>query len=92
MHFTQEEAGSIRELLDRVIYSRTKKEAKPLVDQLNFKAARLAGGDIDPYLVGKLREAINHAYEAAGRVSHKEDQRMFCDQSWHVFMRVLDEN
>lgn len=90
MTISKEEAKSLRDLLDRVIYAPTKKDAKPLVDQLKFRASRLSA-DMDPYFVGKLREAINHAYEASGRVSHKDRQEMFCDQSWHVFERVLDD-
>lgn len=91
MSFTKEDAKETRDLLDRVIYARTKKDAKPLVDRLKFRAAHL-GPNIDPYLVGKLHEAINHAYEAAGQVPHKDRQEMFCAQSWHVFMRVFDED
>ena len=74
----------LRELVDAVMYSPTKKDAKDLVRRLEFMASQLSR-DLDGYLSGKLDEAVSYAKEASGQVRNKEHWISNVERSWYVF-------
>ena len=80
----ESELNKLKDQIDNLVYAGTKKDAKPLHNRLTFKASNLAG-EIDPYYLGKLREAINFAMEASGRVRDKEHWRSCMEKSWYTF-------
>jgi hypothetical protein len=81
------EEGKIRELrqlVDEVIYSPTKKDAQLPAKRLEFMASNLKG-DIDSYLSGKLREVVSYAKEASGQAINKDHWISQVERSWYVF-------
>ena len=81
----------LRNLIDATIYAATKNDAKIPIRQLEFMASNIKG-KIHPYAFGKLREAINYAMEASGRVENKEHWISNVNTSWYVFENdVVDE-
>jgi hypothetical protein len=75
---------TFRKLIERVVYSRTKSDAKPHVATLDFAVSQ-ARSILDPYFAGKLREAANYAKEASGQVKNKEHWISCMERSWYVF-------
>jgi len=73
----------IRNLVDRVVYSRNKADAKQHVKRLEFEAAH-AKSHLDPYLAGKLSEVVSYAKEASGQVTNKEHWISCMESSWYV--------
>jgi len=82
--------GELKQLIDRAIYASSKKEAQPSIKRLEFIASGIRG-KIDPYLSGKLREAIGYAAQASGRVRDKEHWIRCAEQAWYVFETRLDD-
>ena len=80
----ESELNAFKDQIDNLVYAETKRDAKPLGNRLAFKASTLAG-EIDPYYLGKLREAINFAMEASGQVREKEHWRSCMERSWYTF-------
>jgi hypothetical protein len=78
------ELEDIRELIDLVIYSSTKADAKPVIRRLNFAISNVKP-KLDPYLAGKLSEAASYAAEASGQARNKEHWISCMEQSWYVF-------
>lgn len=78
------ELTELRDLIDEVIYSSTKADAKPFLNQLKRQALGIKK-NIDPYISGKLNEVIAYADEASGRVKNKEHWISCVEQSWYVF-------
>ena len=81
------EISELKDQIDNLVYARTKSEAKPLYNKLNFKASHL-GDEIDPYCLGKLKEAIDYAMEASGQVIIKSTgYRVWKDRG--MYLRVM---
>jgi hypothetical protein len=76
--------SELRELLDEVIHAPSKKDAKPPLRRLEF-AASIVSRDIDPYLSGKLFEAIGYAETASGRVQNKQHWISCAEDTWIWF-------
>lgn len=74
----------IKDLVNEVIYSSTKKDAQSGIKRLEFMVSGLRG-DLDGYSFGKLSEVIGHAKEASGQVENKEHWISNVEQSWYVF-------
>jgi hypothetical protein len=82
----------LRQLVDEIMYSSTKKDAHYPLKRLEFKSSELKG-NINPYLSGKLSEVISFAQEASGRVRNKQHWISCVEQCWYVFERgVKREN
>lgn len=81
---TESELIELKNEIDNLVYASTKKEAKPLYNKLKFKASHL-NEEINPYLLGKLNEAILHAHEASGQIANKEHWMMCMERSWQIF-------
>jgi L-serine deaminase len=71
--------------IEEVINAPTKNAAKPLVSRLRFRATKIKTLINDPYLSGKLDEAIGCAEEASGRVKDKMHWESCAKQSWYTF-------
>lgn len=82
MDLTQIE--EIRKLIELVIHSKTKADAKPHANRLDFAVTR-AKSTLNPYFAGKLREAATYANEASGQVKNKEHWISCMQSSWYVF-------
>ncbi len=80
----EQKIRELRELVDNVLYSPTKKDAQPLLRRLEFMASDIRG-DVDGYLSGKLREVVNYAKEAAGQSRNKDHWISQVEKCWHVF-------
>ena len=74
----------LRQLVDEVLYSRTKTEAQNLIRRLEFVAAGMKGS-LDSYLAGKLGEVVVYAKEASGKAKNKEHWISCVEQCWYVF-------
>jgi len=74
----------IRQLIERVIHSRTKAEAKPLTNRLDFAVSNVKS-TLDPYFAGKLGDAATYAKEASGQVRDKQHWISCMENSWYVF-------
>jgi len=66
----------IRELVEEIMYSSTKKEAENAIKVLKYKILFLEYS-IDSDLLGKLKDAAIYSEEASGRVKNKE-HRITC--------------
>lgn len=77
----------LKDIIDEVMYSPTKKEAQTLLRKLeNFIVLKRSSiFCLDPYLNGKIDEVIAYAKDASGRVSNKEHWISCAEQSWYVF-------
>lgn len=80
----------LRKLIEEVIYSHTKKDAKAPLELLKYKAS-LFDGKIDPYLFGKLRDAINYAKQASGKVQDKDHWISNVNNSWYYFEAHIND-
>lgn len=76
--------NELRQLVDKIMYAPTKKDAQHPLRRLEFVASGLKG-TIDPYLSGKLSEVIAYAKEASGRVNNKAHWMSCVEQCWYVF-------
>lgn len=74
----------LKNSIDSLVYASTKAEAKPIYNKLNFEASQLSE-EIDPYALGKLKEAISHAMSASGQVRDKAHWESCMKRSWYVF-------
>jgi hypothetical protein len=74
----------LRQLVDEIMYSSTKKDAHCPLKRLEFKSSELKG-NIDPYLSGKLSEVISFAQEASGRVKSKQHWISCVEECWIAF-------
>ena len=81
----------LRSLADRVIYASTKKDAAIPLKQFQFQADQLRG-EIDPYLFGKLQQAVGYANEASGNVKNKQHWINSFEQQWYVFENGMKTN
>ena len=79
-----EKLDRFKEVMDQVIYSDTKADAKYPLMQLESLALELSR-DVDGYLSGKLREVVNASKLASGRVQDKEHWKNVASSSWYVF-------
>lgn len=81
------ELTELRDLIEQVMYARTKKEAQfPLTKLERFIALKRSSIlCLDPYLDGKIDQVIAYAKDASGRVTNKEHWISCVDQSWYVF-------
>ena len=80
----ESELNELKDQIDNLVYAGTKKDAKPLCNRLEFKASNLTG-KIDPYYLGKLKEAIRFAMSASGQVPDKDHWRSCMERSWYTF-------
>lgn len=79
-----EKLRKLRELIDDVANSSTKKNAKPYAQKLDSMVANIIG-DLNGYTAGKLTEAVIYAKEASGEVSNRENLLSSMRNSWAVF-------
>lgn len=86
MGLSKQELTGLRTLVDEVIYSGSKAEAKTHVRRLESIASQLSP-QLDPYLRGKLSEVIAYAKDASGRPRNKEHWLACVEQCWYVFER-----
>ncbi|GIK24694.1 MAG: hypothetical protein BroJett006_09400 [Betaproteobacteria bacterium] len=84
MGLSKQELTELRVLVDEVIYSRSKAEAKGPVRRLESRAAQLSS-QLDSYLYGKLGEIIAYAKDASGQPRNKEHWIVCVEQCWYVF-------
>ena len=77
----------LRDLLDKVIDSSTKKEAQFPLRELEYFVSlkRSSIFSLDPYLDEKIDQVIAYAKDASGRVANKEHWVSCVEQSWYVF-------
>ncbi len=87
---TDSDIKEIRKLVDEVISAPSKLKAKPAIKSLMFQYNQLRNS-IDPYYVGKLREVIDYAKSASGRVKDKLHWINCVEQSWYVFENGVKE-
>jgi hypothetical protein len=81
----------IRKLVEQVIYSNSKSDAKPYITRLEFAASHAKSG-LNSYFSGKLSEVVSYAKEASGQVKNKEHWISCMESSWYVLeSHVLDE-
>ena len=86
----REKLKEIRELVDNVIYSRTKKDAQAHIRRLKFVSSN-AKAELDAYIAGKLGEVVSYAEQASGQVKYKEHWISNMERSWYVFeMDILN--
>lgn len=78
-----EQLKDIRNLIELVIHARTKADAKPYVNRLDFAVSHAKL--LDPYFARKLSEAATYAKEASGQVTNKEHWISCMESSWYVF-------
>ena len=74
----------IKDLLEELAFSPTKKSGEAAWRKLEFIASGLRG-ELSGYTVGKFEQAINHAKAASGRVRDKEHQIQRMNNAWYVF-------
>lgn len=76
--------SELRKLFEEVMCAPTKEAAKAPLRRLEFMVSTVTR-DIDPYLVGKLREAISYAADASGMGRSKAHWISCAEQCWYVF-------
>ena len=75
----------LKRLIDKVVHAPTKKEARILIKELEFMESNLQNEIENPYLLGKLSEAINFAKEASGQSGEKQHWISCMERTWYVF-------
>jgi hypothetical protein len=85
------ELRTLKRLMDEVIYSPTKADAKLPLSRLESKIRSVQAG-MDPYLYGKLREVANYVKQASGRVGNKEHWAEQARASWYVFESGIEQD
>lgn len=78
------ELDELEELLYALVNANTKSVGKEIRKKLEFKASSYYER-LDPYVRGKLKEAINYAGEASGQDREKAHWELQSQQSWYVF-------
>ena len=81
----------LRDLINKIVYSLTKANAKPYISRLRILEADIKN-NIDPYLSGKLDEVIADADKASGRVKDKEHWVSCAEVSLQVFENEYRRN
>ncbi|MGI2024842.1 hypothetical protein [Shewanella glacialipiscicola] len=79
-----EKLKQLRELIDQVANSSTKKNAAPSIRKLDFMVSNIVG-HLNGYTAGKLREAVRYAKDAAGQVKNRDSLISTMENSWSVF-------
>ena len=74
----------LRDLVDTVMYSATKKDAKKPIERLEFMSMNIMR-DLDSYLSEKLGEVVSYAKEASGQVENKGHWISCAENSWYIF-------
>jgi hypothetical protein len=81
----------IRALVEQVINSNSKSDAKPYIARLELAASHAKSG-LDSYFSEKLSEVVNYAKDASGQVKNKEHWISCMESSWYVLeSHILDE-
>ncbi|BFM05343.1 hypothetical protein [Halioxenophilus aromaticivorans] len=84
------ELNEIKSLIEEVASSLNKTQAKAPLTKLRVRIGSLRG-KIDPYLLGKLTEAMNYSSEAAGRSGSKQHWLSQANESWLVFENGIEQ-
>jgi len=79
----KKELSELRELVELVIYSHSKRDAQPYISRLEFLASQVKSG-IDSYLSGKVSEVVSYAKQASGQVKDKQHWISCMEASWYV--------
>ena len=82
--------AELRQLVDEVVHSSTKKEAQLPIRRLEFFASGLKV-DLDPYYAGKLGEVISYAKEASGNSRNKDHWISQVEQGWYTFKHGVED-
>ena len=80
----EEELSKIKSLINELIYSSTKNDGEKPFAALKSQILQYQG-EIDSYLLGKLKESVNYAREASGRVKDKEHWIEMSERSLYTF-------
>lgn len=80
----------IKELIDEVMYSKTKIDSKNRIGRLEFMVLGVRS-DLNGYLYEKLEEIVGYAKEASGQVEDKDYRISIANQSWHVFVNEIED-
>lgn len=87
----KQKLSEIRELVEQVIYSSSKIDAKPYISRLEFAASHARSG-LDSYFSGKLNEVVSYAKEASGQAKNKDHWISCMESCWCVLeSHVLDD-
>ena len=85
----ESEYKEICDLIEQVIYSGSKVEAKKYITRLEFLVS-CAKSDLNGYAVGKLSRAVNSAKEAAGRAADKEHWASNVTRELYMLEKEID--
>lgn len=77
---------NLKELMEEVLSSYTKENAKSAIRKLESQANFLSE-KLTPYARGKLREVISSCKAGAGQVKDKDHWISCAERSWYVFER-----
>jgi len=82
----EKDLTELKDLVDSVMNTSTKKEAKPLLIHLESLASKLESDISDPSLFNKLTcEVIPYAKSATGQVQDKEHWKACVERAWYTF-------
>ena len=81
--------SQMEKLLEEIIYSPTKSNAKKPITRLRSLASQIRP-NINSYAAEKLSQAIGYADSASGCIDKKEHWANNANQAWYLFEREVD--
>lgn len=82
----KDEIQEFKNMVHEIADAPNKREAELLRKRAHFACSDIAA-DVGPYLAGKLQQAIDHAYDAAGQTTSREHWLGVMTASLYVFER-----